>query len=259
MKRWYIFFMPLCAVILILSSCARTTTVPSYHRKTPQVELPRVPLSRPQQRQDVSHVIAPGETVWRLAKMYDVSMEEIVRRNRLEDPDRLTIGQKVSIPNAAPIAPVVPLYPSKKWKYIVIHHSATDEGNALCFNEGHKKRGFYRGLGYHFVIDNGTKGKADGQIEVSPRWLKQEVGAHCKASKMNYRSIGICLVGNFNIDRVSSRQMKSLVYLVKRLKDYYRIPTKHILGHGQVRGAKTDCPGKKFPWARFWSALKSAS
>lgn len=256
MKRSRIFLLPVCAAILIFSSCARTSTGPVYRAKEREVKFPPTTLSRPQERHDVSHVIAPGETVWRLAKMYDVSTEEIIRRNKLDDPDRLKIGQKVSIPNAAPITPVVPLYPSTQWKYIVIHHSATDEGNALCFNEGHKKRGFYRGLGYHFVIDNGTLGKADGQIEVSPRWLKQEAGAHCKASKMNYRSIGICLVGNFNVDKVSSRQMKSLVYLVKRLESYYHIPPKHIVGHGQVRGARTDCPGKKFPWAEFWSALK---
>ena len=59
-------------------------------------------------------------------------------------------------------------------------NTATDEGNALSLFTIHKRRGF-TDLGYHFVIDNGTSGKGKGQIEVSPRWIKQRNGAHCKA------------------------------------------------------------------------------
>lgn len=76
-------------------------------------------------------------------------------------------------------------------------------------------------------------------------------GAHCKAGNMNSRGIGICLVGNFNIDNVSPKQMDSLVYLVNTLSRNYGIPAVNILGHGQVTGARTDCPGKKFPWREF--------
>src|SRR5574342_132619 len=44
-----------------------------------------------------------------------------------------------------------------QWKYIVIHHSATEKGNAARFDEYHrKKRGWEYGLAYHFVIGNGT-------------------------------------------------------------------------------------------------------
>ncbi len=46
----------------------------------------------------------------------------------------------------------------------------------------HRKRGFDRGLGYDFVIDNGTNTRVDGQIEASPRWIKQMEGAHCDAA-----------------------------------------------------------------------------
>lgn len=65
---------------------------------------------------------------------------------------------------------------------------------------------------------------------------------------MNERGIGICLVGNFNEDKVSRAQAQAMVYLVKKLMQYYHIPKDHVLGHGQVKGAATDCPGKKFPW-----------
>ena len=68
---------------------------------------------------------------------------------------------------------------------------------------------------------------------------------------MNDRGIGVCLVGNFSNEKVSAKQMNSLVFLVNKLRKYYKIPKNGILGHGQVVGANTECPGKKFPWRTF--------
>lgn len=237
---------------IILTSCATAPVKPPI---IPTREI-YPEITAPISRQDIHHVVAPGETLWRLSKMYDVSIEDIVRINDLRSRTELEIGQRLLIPNAAPIRPVVPLYRSSKWKYIIIHHSATDEGSAMYFNTVHHIRGFWKGLGYHFVIDNGTKGKLDGQIEVAPRWLKQQDGSHCKAAGMNRKGIGICLVGNFSKETVTEEQMKSLVYLVNLLRDYYNIPVENILGHGQVSGARTECPGKGFPWKEFYKRIK---
>jgi hypothetical protein len=150
--------------------------------------------------------------------------------------------------------PTIPLYNCRKWEYIIIHHSATEEGDESYINFLHKRRG-WDGIGYDFVIDNGTRGKQDGEIEITPRWTKQADGAHCHASDMNYKGIGICLVGNFSKERVSEKQLDSLVYVVNVLRKYYRIPVNNILGHGQVPGARTECPGKYFPWGEFRQKL----
>jgi LysM repeat protein len=242
----------------LLVSCARAPVKPApspvvVPPSLPQTTIPKAPTSA--LRCNVTHIVAPGETVWRISKMYDVSIAEIIRVNRLKNSSEIKMGQRLCIPQAAPIQSIVTLYPSKKWKYIIIHHSATDAGNALGFHRFHEARGFNRGLGYHFVIDNGSQGKKDGHIEASPRWIKQEDGAHCKAGHMNPRAIGVCLVGNFNSGRVTKAQMDSLIYLINRLRKYYKIPKGNILGHGQVKGARTECPGKKFPWKEFWSKL----
>jgi len=240
------------SLTVILSSCARAPIKPTV---SPTQEIyPQ--LTVPILRQDVFHAVAPGETLWRISKMYDVKIEDIMRANNLNKPKELEMGQRLLIPQAAPIRPVIALYRSNKWRYIIIHHSATDEGNAFDFDKLHKRKG-WEGIGYDFVIDNGTNGKADGQIEVSPRWIKQEDGAHCRASDMNSKGIGICLVGNFSKERVSEKQMASLVYLVNILRKYYKIPQNHIMGHGQVSGAKTECPGKYFPWREFYNKLNS--
>ena len=166
------------------------------------------------------------------------------------------MGQQIKVPNAAQIKPVVTLYPSNKWKYIIIHHSGTEEGSALQFHRWHLNKGWDKGVGYHFVIDTNQSSKQDGQIESTPRWIKQEDGAHCKADEMNPRAIGICPVGNFDIDKVSRRQMDSLVHLVNKLRRNYNIPINHILSHGKVPGASTHCPGQRFPWDDFLDRLK---
>ncbi|MFH1877257.1 MAG: N-acetylmuramoyl-L-alanine amidase [Candidatus Omnitrophota bacterium] len=238
--------------LLALSSC--TTT---HHGIKPSQPLPHTAPPIEPVRGALTHSVAPGETLWRIAKMYDVDVETIKKSNNIKDVTDLEIGTRLYIPGATPRKRIVTLYPSKKWKYIIVHHSASDRGSATEFNKAHINRG-WSGVGYHFVIDNGTCGKDDGQIESTPRWTKQLDGAHCKAGGMNYNGIGICLVGNFSepTGTVTSRQMNSLVFLVNALSNYYNIPTSHIMGHGQVPGAKTECPGTKFPWAEFWSKAK---
>jgi hypothetical protein len=71
------------------------------------------------------------------------------------------------------------LFPSDKWKYIIIHHSATDEGNALDFKRIALADGMGWGVGMISSSITVLNGKEDGQIEVSPRWIKQKTGAHC--------------------------------------------------------------------------------
>lgn len=239
----------ICGLSGILSSCARAPIQPAIYRPGKSSIVPQTPFFR----QNVFHTVAPGETLWRISKMYSVPLKDISSANNLRT-EVLEKGQRLLIPNAGPISPVVSLYPSKKWKYIIIHHSGTDEGSSLSFDKYHQGKG-WDGIGYHFVIDNGTKEKQDGQIEVSPRWIKQENGSHCRASCMNTKAIGICLVGNFSKESVSSKQMDSLVYLVNTLRKYYKIPAKKILGHSQVAGATTECPGKNFPWIKFRNKL----
>jgi len=252
-----LYFCLLISLTIFLSSCATVRISPP----------PRPPQPLPQQQRiappscevfggNIVHIVAPRETLWHISQVYGIPMADIMRANDIRNAEQLEKGQRLIIPNAAVTKTAVPLYPSKKWTYIIIHHSATDTGDAYFFNKLHKRRG-WDGVGYDFVIDNGTMGKQNGAIEITPRWINQENGAHCSASDMNYRGIGICLVGNFSQDRVSDEQMTSLVYLTNLLRRYYGIPMNHILGHGQVPGARTECPGKYFPWEELRNRLKN--
>jgi hypothetical protein len=132
--------------------------------------------------------------------------------------------------------------PYRQWQWIIIHHSATTYGNAKIIDQWHRDRGFDE-LGYHFVIGNGNS-SGDGQVEVGPRWPKQKWGAHTKTAdnRFNDFGIGICLVGNFDVDRPTTAQLKSVTKLVAYLMETFHIPPDHILGHSDAKA--TDCPGK---------------
>jgi len=139
----------------------------------------------------------------------------------------------------------VPLVTPRPWHWIVIHHSASPSGNMAVFDREHKAKG-WDGVGYHFVIGNGT-GSGDGQIEVTPRWPIQKWGAHAKTpdNRFNDYGIGICLVGNFDQDRPTPAQVRSLIKLTTYLMKTYNIAPDCVIGHRDT-GRATDCPGHNF-------------
>lgn len=140
-------------------------------------------------------------------------------------------------------------YYVRDWKYIVIHHSASDSGSASEFDRYHReKRGWENGLGYHFVIGNG-RGSRDGEIEIGNRWRNQIDGAHAGVQEYNHFGVGICLVGNFNESYPTAAQMASLSTLVEYLQERCRISSENIIMHRHFR--ETECPGRNFPYYKL--------
>ena len=142
----------------------------------------------------------------------------------------------------------LPRVRANDWKWIVIHHSATPAGSAAQFDRSHRQKGWDE-LGYHFVIGNGT-GSRDGQIEVGSRWPKQKYGAHAKTpdNRFNDFGIGICLVGDFDIDRPTAAQVRAVAKLAAYLMQTYHIPPNRVIGHCDAK--PTDCPGRHFSVAQ---------
>ena len=140
----------------------------------------------------------------------------------------------------------------KGWKYIVLHHSATEAGSVKAFDRFHTDQG-YGGIAYHFVIGNGN-GMRDGEIKSTFRWQQQIAGTHVSVNSWEHNvfGIGICLVGNLEKIEPTPAQKKALDKLVKDLRSKYGIAAKNVLGHSQVpfdtdskRHEQTLCPGKK--------------
>ncbi|MCA9059251.1 MAG: N-acetylmuramoyl-L-alanine amidase, partial [Planctomycetaceae bacterium] len=111
--------------------------------------------------------------------------------------------------------------PESDWQYIVLHHSATGSGSVHSIHEEHRRRtdsagNPWLGIGYHFVIGNGS-GMEDGEVSATFRWQDQIHGAHSGHPVYNARGIGICLIGNFEQQPPTQKQLNSLKLLVKVL------------------------------------------
>jgi N-acetyl-anhydromuramyl-L-alanine amidase AmpD len=144
------------------------------------------------------------------------------------------------------------LYPNKAdrpWKYIVLHHSATADGNYDQIDVEHRKVLGFDGCGYHFVIGNGT-GSGDGQIEVAQRWTNQKQGVHCRNARshdVDEYGIGICLVGDLDKQPPTPRQIAAAQALIAYLSQRYTISQDRIASHARVASTATVCPGRYCP------------
>lgn len=147
----------------------------------------------------------------------------------------------------------------KRWRYIVIHHSAGNYGDIEFLQQVHRQRQSkdpVDAIPYHFVIGNGN-GLPEGEIAQDWRGFWHIWGAHVSGRNpaRNYYGIGICLVGNFELHPPSPLQYDSLVKLTRSLMAEYAIPLDHVSGHGHTPGERTKCPGQYFPMERFLQDL----
>jgi hypothetical protein len=137
-----------------------------------------------------------------------------------------------------------------RWKYIIVHNSGTRQGNARIFDYYHRHvRKMPNGLAYHFVIGNGTS-SGNGQIEIGNRWDRQLSGGHVHSDYLNYISIGICLVGDFNRDLPTKAEYEALDELIRYLRRRVgKVDGKYstVRGHREINPRPTDCPGNRFP------------
>ena len=142
---------------------------------------------------------------------------------------------------------------SRRWRYIVVHNSGTRQGNAKAFEYYHRYvRGMPNGMAYHFVIGNGHS-SGDGEIEIGSRWSRQIQGGHVHSDYLNNIALGICLVGDFNRDRPTPRQIEACDELVRYLRQRVGKIDRNwaiVKPHREINPPRwpTDCPGDKFPY-----------
>lgn len=146
-------------------------------------------------------------------------------------------------------------YWSKRWEYIVIHHSGGNYGNIDFLQQVHRERqpqDPIDAIPYHFIIGNGN-GLPMGSVSSDWRRNKHIWGSHVSGRNWshNWKGLGICLIGNFELQAVPPEQYASLVKLTRRLMYEYNIPPENVNGHGHIRGESTLCPGKHFPMQQF--------
>ena len=122
---------------------------------------------------------------------------------------------------------------ARRWRYIVVHNSGTRQGNAKAFDYYHLHvRRMPNGLAYHFVIGNGTS-TGDGEIEIGNRWRRQINGGHVHSDYLNSIALGICLVGDFNRDLPTNRQLGACEELIRYLRQRVG-QDRSLLGHREA-------------------------
>lgn len=141
-----------------------------------------------------------------------------------------------------------------RWDSIVIVHSGTPTGSAADIAQEHRGLG-YDGLGFHFVIGNGTR-MGDGEIHVGYRWIDQRDGAELAGVGTGFSNSGvieICLVGDGDRRPFTEQQLHRLAQVVTALADRLDIPSEKINLHKDLAG--TTSPGQYFPRAEFEQML----
>jgi N-acetylmuramoyl-L-alanine amidase-like protein/LysM domain-containing protein len=225
-------------------------------------------LSLPAGAQETVHIVKAQESLTSIARKYGVSIAELARHNGLDRNAGVKVGQSLRIPGVAPTGISSGLGPNVerairganvkrgRWKYIVIHHSGTPNGSAKGMDRYHREvRHMENGLAYHFVIGNGS-GMGDGEVVVGRRWTEQLDGGHVASESQNKVALGICLVGNFDANKPTTKQMKSLNALIDSLLARCKLSAKDVKTHQQINVMHTRCPGMNFPARAFLKELR---
>lgn len=131
-------------------------------------------------------------------------------------------------------------------EYIVVHHSAASEDQTVESIENYHLSLRWEGVGYHYLITN-----------IGEVWRgrpEQYHGAHVKEDGMNFKSIGICLIGDFDKKNPTQEQVDSLKILLQDIKTRYNIPLGKINPHRHFLGVPPykSCYGKNLSddWAQ---------
>jgi len=143
----------------------------------------------------------------------------------------------------------------RPWRWIVIHHSATSGGSAAGIDHEHHEVRGWEGIGYHLLIGNG-RGTTEGRIEATYRWRDQGSGAHAGPAPAqqpyNQFGIGVCIIGDYRHAPPSLLVEQRLVELcVLLLRHCPHLSPSAIIGHGEVPGKHTECPGAACDLARI--------
>ena len=108
-------------------------------------------------------------------------------------------------------------------------------------------------VGDHFVICNGTGGD-DGEIQITPRWTSQRAALPpTGAAAIDPHCISVCLVGDFDRNPPTEKQLKRLSRLVCALQARLNIPANSVVV--QPRRGTPAAAGGLFPTAEFRSQI----
>ncbi len=132
----------------------------------------------------------------------------------------------------------------RKPDYVVIHHTAQDSltQTLRTFTLPRTE------VSAHYVI--GNNGKIYHMLNDYYRAWHGGVGQWGNNTDLNSSSIGIELDNN-GYAVFSDAQIKSLLALLKDLKEKYKIPAMNFIGHSDIAPSRKVDPNANFPWEKL--------
>lgn len=137
-------------------------------------------------------------------------------------------------------------------KYLVIHHMASANNvattKAAAYKIARDCQGWHLANGWgdtgqQFSVSRGgyiLEGR-HGSLKALRGGQNFPIGIHARGA--NDQSVGIETEGNFTSGLPPAAQWKALVQLAAYICAQYKIPTSRIIGHRNVQGSSTACPG----------------
>jgi len=130
---------------------------------------------------------------------------------------------------------------------IVLHHAAAPRSTTVeDIKRWHMEKG-WRDIGYHWLLTDAPDSPVGPQMHIGrahdldERWEPWERGAHAKGH--NSHTMGVCLVGNHSIEPPSKAALDLLHGWLVAFCLTLRLGPDDIVGHRELEGAATECPG----------------
>jgi len=134
----------------------------------------------------------------------------------------------------------------RSYEYLILHHSVTTDNvvlaDSIAIRKYHMEVNGWADIGYHYIVE-----KVAGMLTTSVGRPLEHSGAHCIEAGMNEKSIGICVVGNFDAAPPGLNLMVYVARLCMAFMVNYNIPASKVIGHrdaGLMAG---------FDWRKFGS------
>lgn len=133
MKKLFM-ILAVCYLPFAFSGCATTGPGGAGYVSAP-IERPKIT--------GVYHKVEKGQTLWSIAKFYNVNIDDIVKINRIPDVTQISVGQFLFVPNASaakPAEPVADFIWPVKGKIVSFYGSkkygVLNKGIDICVREG---------------------------------------------------------------------------------------------------------------------------
>ena len=162
------FKIPFIIAILFIAGCATTEYKP----------LPESPVKKAVEKpKGIYHKIKKGETLWRVAKSYGVSVEDIIAANNVPNAAAIEVNQLILIPGAKqvqdiPVAPI-PAPPSADGVVSTVVDLNKDEfswplkGKVVAYFNDHKGDAINKGVDVEAASGDVVKASREGKVMLS--------------------------------------------------------------------------------------------